>query len=236
MAYTGCVDIREHFDEVSRLLGGDRASAVFYPYAELKHTWIACGDDLSFKVSDYLDFSPDDVRSSLAWYLLCRAHHRRCPPGKADRYISYARSRELWEPNRSRYLSRARNLRFEPEGEQRDLAEVFDYVNSYYFSGRLDAPVLAWSSESPRQRLGFYFEALNLLAANKVLDSERVPRYVLEFVVYHELLHHVNAADARRVRRVHHTRDFREQERAFTHYEDAERWLRRIVSECRKRR
>lgn len=191
--------------------------------------------ELAFKISDYLDGSPDDVQTSLAWYLLCRAHHRRCPPGKADRYIGYARSQELWGPNRSRYLSRARNLVIGPKGEHRDIKEVFDYVNTCYFSGGLQPLVLAWSCESPRQRLGFYFDSLNLLAANRVLDSSRVPRYVLEFVVYHELLHHVDAAGARRIRRVHHTREFREQERAFSHYEDAERWLRRLVSECRRR-
>lgn len=234
MAHTGRVDIRGHFDEVSRLLGVGPVSATFYPYAELKHTWTTDGEDCKFRVSDYLDASPDDVRESLAWYLLCRAYRRRCPAGKADRYAAFARSRELWEPNRSRYLSRAKNLSFEPKGRSRDLKEVFDYVNSCCFSGRIEPPTLAWSRESPRQRLGFYFDSLNLLAANQVLDSDRVPRYVLEFVVYHELLHHIDARSARRIRRVHHTKEFKEQERAFSHYEDAERWLRRIVSESRR--
>ncbi len=229
------VDIREHFNEVSRLLGVGPVSADFYPYAELKHTWTSGAAGTRFKVSDYLDGSPDDVRRSLAWYLLCRAYGRRCPAGRADRYASFARSRAMWEPNRSRYLSRARRLIFEPKGDHRDLREVAEYVSSYYFDGRLEPPTLAWSNESPRQRLGFYFESLNLLAANKVLDSDQIPRFVLEFVVYHELLHHINAGDGRRIRRVHHTRDFREQERAFSHYNEAESWLRRIVVRHRKR-
>ncbi len=234
MGHTVVVDIREHFDEVSRLLGVGPVSVSFYPYAELKHTWVSGTDGTSFKISDYLVGAPDEVSRALAWYLVCRAYGRRCPEGKADGYTRYSRSKALWEPNRSRYLGRARGLSFQPRGEHRDLEGVTDYVNSYYFARKLDPPTLAWSCESPRRRLGFYFESLNLLAANRVLDSEKIPRYVLEFVVYHELLHHRNAGDGSRIVRVHHTKDFREQERAFNHFEDAERWLRRIVARYRR--
>lgn len=167
----------------------------------------------------------------MAWYLLSRAHRRKCPEGKADAYLSYTRSAVLWERHKDRYFSRAKNLRFDPRGNARDLDDVFRYVNDVYFSGRLSRPALAWSRESPRTRLGFFFAPLNLLAANAVLDSERVPRYVLEFVLYHELLHHSDAGSGGLRGRVHHTKSFREQEKAFTHYDDAERWLRRLVRE-----
>jgi len=229
------VNLQRHFSEVCRSLGKDAVSARFHPYAELKHTWCSAGGHIEFKVSDYLEGSPNEVVESMAWYLLCRAFRRKCPEGKADRYLVYAHSSELWARNKDMYISRARSLSFDPRGEVRDLDTVFRYVNSFYFQGELPYPTLAWSAESPRTRLGFYFSPLNLLAANRVLDSERVPRYVLEFVVYHELLHHVNAGGRSPRRRVHHTKSFREQEMAFSHYEDAERWLRKLVRECRSR-
>jgi len=170
----------------------------------------------------------------LAMYLLSRAAGRRCPDGKAGVYLEYVRSREFWRANREEYLSRSRNLEVGRRGKVRDLDEVFEYVNSFYFSGRLEKPTLAWTTESPGRRLGFYFEALNILAVNKVMDAERVPRYVLEFVMYHELLHHVNAVDGKKVRRVHHTKSFREQERLFRTYDESEVWLRRLVFESKR--
>lgn len=209
-------------------------SARFHPYAELKHTWCSSGGCVEFKVSDYLEHSPDEVLESMAWYLVSRAFRRRCPDGKDGPYLAYALSPELWRRNKDLYLSRARSLSFDPKGEVRDLDAVFRYVNSFYFQGRLPYPTLAWSTESPRTRLGFYFSQLNLLAANKVLDSERVPRYVLEFVMYHELLHHVDGGRTAR-KRVHHSMSFREREKAFSQYEDAERWLRKLVRESRRR-
>lgn len=185
-------------------------------------------------MSDYVKDAPDQVLESMAVYLLSRAAGVRCPDGAAQAYLEYARSRELWNANREHYLARSRNLEVGASGDVRNLDEVFDYVNSFYFSGKLEKPALAWTTESPARRLGFYFEALNILAVNKVMDADRVPRFVLEFVMYHELLHHVNAVDGKKVRRVHHTKSFREQEKLFRTYEEAEVWLRRLVFESRR--
>lgn len=226
--------MQSSFSGVSRSLQAGDVVARFFPYSELKHSWCSSGGVLRFKVSDYLEHSPEAVLESLAWHLVNRALGRRCPGGRADAYLSYVASRALWERNKDLYLSRARGLTFDPMGEVRDLDEVFGYVNSFYFGGRLPHPMLAWSAESPRTRLGFFFAPLNLLVANAALDSERVPRYVLEFVMYHELLHHVEAGSGGVRRRVHHTKSFKEQERRFTHFDDAERWLRRIVSEKKR--
>lgn len=225
----------EIFHAVGKELGFREVSLGFRPYSELKHTWRVTGHCLEIKISDYLQNAPEDVMESLAWYLVSRAAGRRCPRGKAGAYLEYARSRNLWSQERETYLARSRGLSLSPRGDHRDLVAIFDYVNSFYFSRRLGRPTLAWTYEPPSKRLGFYFEALDLLAVNRVLDSESVPRYVLEFVMYHELLHHVNAMDASPARRVHHTKRFREQERLFRAYDEAEVWLRRLVFEHRRR-
>jgi len=231
------VSLGKAFASAGRELGRPEVFAAFYPYSELKHTWKGDRERITFKISDYLSDAPENVLESLSWYLLSRAVGMKCPLEKSDRYLVYARSRELWESKKELYLSRSRNLSFEPRGSARDLREVFDYVNSFYFASRLQDPILAWATESPQRRLGFYFQPLNLLVANRALDSNAVPRYVLEFVVFHELLHHVSAGSGRAARRVHHTLEFKNQERAFSHYDDAKRWLRRIASRrCSKRR
>ncbi len=226
----------EIFYRVAGGFGFKDVSLAYRSYSELKHTWRVDGDAVALRLSDYLAQAPEEVVESLAWYLLSRAAGRKCPRGRADAYLRHIRSKGFWSENREKYLARAKDLTLKSKGEHRDLAEVFGYVNSFYFSGRLRRPTLAWSSEPPSKRLGYYFEALDLLAVNRVMDSEKVPRHVLEFVMYHELLHHVNALDASPVRRIHHTRSFREQERLFRSYDEAEVWLRRLVFEHRRKR
>ncbi len=228
------VDLQQHFSKAGDALGAHSVTARYRAYAELRHSWSRSGGGLEFWISDYLKGAPDDVLDSLAWYLLCKAMRRPCAPDRSRVYLDHAYSEKLWMPHRELYLSRARNLSFE-DGEVRHLREVFDYVNSYYFSSAVQDPKLAWSRESPRTRLGFYFGPLNLLALNKVLDSDKVPRYVPEFVMYHELLHHIDGCGSSGRTRVHHTKAFREKERAFAHFEDAERWLRRLARMSRSR-
>jgi hypothetical protein len=228
------VDISEVFDSIASALGVGHASAEFGRFSDLKHTWRRRGRNVSFKVSDYLEDAPDEIIESLAWYLLSRAFDVDVSDGHCGEYLEYVRSRRMWENKRSLYLSRARGLCTEPRGRSRDLKTVFDYVNSTYFRGTIRNQMLAWVDESPAKRLGFYFDPLDLLAVNRVFDSERVPRYVLEFVVYHELLHHIDAESGKRRRRVQHTKGFREQERRFSSWADAEAWLSKIVVEHRR--
>lgn len=218
------------FKDAAARLGLGPVSAEYFPYSGLKHTWVRRGDSARFKVSDYMADAPDEAIFSLGLYLVSRAYGVRCASDLLRPYFEYSCSADLWDRARGRYLERAKSLSFEIAGRSRDLRSVFDYVNSCYFAGKAPEPALAWVSESPRRRLGYYFEPLKILAVNRALDSDAVPRYVLEFVMYHELLHHLRAGDGRALRRVHHTKDFREQERCFTHFDEAESWLRKIAS------
>jgi len=229
--HTFCVDLQQAFHEASIQLGVQEPVSEYHKFSELKHVWTKDGRHYKFKVSDYLDDAPDEVLKSLALYLLSLAYGKEGNADSAKPYLEYSASPRLWDRKRFEYMRRARSIILNPKGKHRDLDTVFQYVNSFYFSSRLPEVTLAWSRESPRRRLGFFFEPLNLLAVNAVLDSERVPRYVLEFVVYHELLHYVNPASGARVRRIHHTAEFRRQERLFTHFEDSEKWLRKLVRE-----
>jgi hypothetical protein len=192
-------------------------------------------DRLTFRVSDYLEHSPEEVIDSMAWYVVSKALRKNCRSELTDRYLEYAHSSELWAGVKALYLGRARSLRLRPAGEHRNLSTVFEYVNSTYFAGNVRDPVLAWVSESPSKRLGFYFAPLGLMAVNTAFDSEHVPRYALEFVVYHELLHHIDAVDGRPRRRVHHTKNFKEQERLFSSHAEAEQWLTRVASRRTRR-
>ncbi|MDH3365171.1 MAG: hypothetical protein OEM29_04105 [Thermoplasmata archaeon] len=213
----------------SQLVGG-RVSAIYHPYKELKHTWRSSDRGTTFKVSDYVRGSPEDVVESLAWFLICRARRKECPKGLSSRYLSHVRSPEFWEDHRSVYVKRARTLSFQPKGIAHDLAAAFEYVNSYYFNNSVPAPALAWARESPSRRMGFYHQPLGILAVNRALDSEQVPRYVLEFVVYHEMLHGVTEPVDGLNRRVFHTKEFRAREHGFARYDEAQKWLCRIVN------
>jgi hypothetical protein len=223
------VSLAEIFRQVNDRLSDERVRAAFYPYRELKHTWRVREGVLSFKVSDYMKGVPYKVTESLAWHLLCRARRKECSQGISRPYRDHIRTRQFWEPRRQIYLSRSRNLSFRAKGMSRDLEAVFSYVNSFYFRDELDRPDLAWLRESPKSRIGLYHPPLRILAVNRILDSDRIPRYVLEFVMYHELLHDTVEQIEGPFRRTVHTKDFRLKEREFTRYDEAQKWLALVV-------
>jgi len=64
----------------------------------------------------------------------------------------------------------------------------------------------------------------NVIVVNPLLDDARVPRYYLEYIVFHELLHEVIPIRRERGRWLHHSAEFRRREREFPQYERALRW------------
>ncbi|UCE45416.1 MAG: hypothetical protein JSU93_00530 [Methanobacteriota archaeon] len=223
------MDIEEAFRTINAQVSDGDVDACFYPYKELKHTWRARNGRLAFRISDYMRGSPDDVLESAAWFLTCRARGEECPKSFSSRYLEHVRSAEFWSNCRPLYISRARNLSFKPIGNARDLNAAFESVRLCHFRGGLEKPDLAWARESPSRRIAFLHQPLKVLAVNRTLDSEMIPTFVLEFVIYHELLHAVMGCQAYPDRRVYHTNEFRARERQFAKHDEARRWLARIA-------
>ena len=84
-------------------------------------------------------------------------------------------------------------------------------------------------------RLGSYAPLHRLIRVHPILDRASVPAYVIEAVVYHEMLHHVLGSVRRGGRNYVHTPDFRRMEQAFPPARRAARWLDRHLPALRKK-
>jgi hypothetical protein len=135
-----------------------------------------------------------------------------------------------------RTTARSRRLVLRPEGTALDLREVFTDLNERYFGGRL-AVAISWGRDAfgaPHRarrpgtsiiQLGSYSYEDRLIRVHRVLDGPEVPRYVVESVVYHEMLHADMPPEVRNGRRLFHTPEFRRRERLFRNLWRAERWI-----------
>jgi hypothetical protein len=59
------------------------------------------------------------------------------------------------------------------------------------------------------------------------LDRKQVPAYLVEYIMYHEMLHMVIPSETKNGKRYIHTPQFQKKEREFAYYEEAKRWLAR---------
>ena len=77
-----------------------------------------------------------------------------------------------------------------------------------------------------RSSLGHYDPAHNAIVISRVFDHPRVPRYAVEYILFHEMLHLKHPVKLRGSRRCVHSREFLAEEKLFPELEQARRFLR----------
>ena len=124
---------------------------------------------------------------------------------------------------------RARKMSFGACGVHRQLDESFRRINETYFSAQLKQPELCWSPVRARRILGSYQERCDRLIVSRVFDTPAVPLFVLDFLMYHELLHKFLGVGRRGDgRRCMHGPEFKELERKFARFEEAQAFIKRL--------
>jgi predicted metal-dependent hydrolase len=152
--------------------------------------------------------------------------------------------REHFSAHRAK--ARSRKIVLQPEGVALDLREVMSDLNERYFENRLDVQI-TWGKASTnaascrRRRsaslqLGSYSYEDRLIRLHRVLDHPDVPRYVVEAVVYHEMLHADMPPEIHNGKRQYHTPEFRKRERHYRNLTRAERWIGENMPELLKAR
>ena len=132
--------------------------------------------------------------------------------------------------------SAQRRLRLQTHGLHHDLRALFDGLNSRYFRGQICAGI-TWgrrrASGLPRShrsvKMGSYAVEDRLIRIHPLLDRPFVPRYYVEWIIYHEMLHEVHDMPIVDGRRVYHTPEFRRAEALFERYAEAVLWERTMV-------
>ena len=119
------------------------------------------------------------------------------------------------------------------QGRAHNLEESFDRVNGSYFAGQMPRPNLVWNRTLTTRKFGHYQPARDTLMVSITLDTPRVPAYVIDFVMYHELLHKKHGVRAVNGRRRVHSAVFRADEQRFAHYDEATGYINRLAAEQR---
>ncbi len=167
----------------------------------------------------FLD-APDPVLRALADYA-----------GRGDRHAGvvlddYIRDRQPL----IRRTRDANSSALEPRGRCFDLQQLFDGLNEKHFGGGIQAAI-GWGRIAGRRRrksirLGVYDHQTREIRIHPALDRPDVPKFFVEFIVFHEMLHQLFPSGSGPGRRVHHPRAFRDRERAYPLYNAAIAWER----------
>jgi hypothetical protein len=200
----------------------------YHPYAGLTLTIRLREDVAHVRLSDALHDAPPVVVEAAAAILLGRLYRRRAPRDLVDAYRQFSYSHEVRDRVHSLRQSRGRRAAHRPAGRHHDLDAMFNDLNRRYFEDKLPKPTLGWSSRVWRSQLGCFDPALQQIVINKQLDRDYVPRFVVAYVMYHEMLHVKHPMKFARCRRESHGPEFRREEKKYAEYGAAIRFLDRM--------
>ena len=125
-----------------------------------------------------------------------------------------------------------RQFEFSTEGRFYDLREIYDKINAQYFGSKLRRYAITWGQKRRKKPasmivFGSIQEEDRIIRIHPLLDREFVPRWYVEYVVFHEMLHAFvpDKYDSAGRRIVHHE-GFLKREREFRFYRRAQEWER----------
>lgn len=197
----------------------------FYHFTNLNNTIRLRDQKIFARLSDLLEGAPATVLHAIAHILLAKLYRKPIDRSHAARYRRHVASHALTEKAHLIRQMRGRKKLFGAQGNYYDLDEVFEALNTRFFHGLLARPQMTWSERASRQSLGHYDPAHNAIVVSKIFDRATVPRFAVEYLVYHEMLHLKHPVRLRGARRCVHSREFQVEEKLFPQLTEALAYL-----------
>ena len=188
----------------------------FSPYnANVKYS----GSEIKFALSSHFRELSEEIRQGVIEYLMCKMYGKQRSSTNMDLYQSFMK-----------HLASVARI------DQKDayLQARFQVVNDHYFNGMMSEPNLVWGKEAYR-KLGHYEYASDTILISSIFQRARSDEKVeqlLDFVLYHEMLHKKHQYDHTKARAQHHTKAFRDDEKKW-HDKDIEKKLSWFLSKKR---
>jgi predicted metal-dependent hydrolase len=204
-----------------------RARVVFKPFRATLYSFKVRRNGLA-SVKFHVAFrqASETVLTQAARLMLTKVRARRALPRDAyDAFVRALPSSDFELPG-ARRSHRTSLLR---PGRHHSLLESFKRVNAEYFKSRIEQPELCWSPARARRTLGSYQERADRVIISQMFDQPHVPPFVLDYLMYHELLHKFLGVGRRDSgKRLMHGQDFKRLEKRFRHFKEAQAFLKRL--------
>jgi predicted metal-dependent hydrolase len=200
----------------------------FFAFANVNNTIRLRQGKLLVRLSDLLEGAPAAVLRALAHILLAKMYRRPIDRTQAARYRKYVGGHEIVRQVHLVRQMRGRKRLRPARGRYYDLDGIFEHLNTRFFHGLMARPRMSWSQTATRRILGHFDPAHNAIIISRIFDHPGVPLYVLEYIVYHEMLHLKHPVKLRGSRRCVHSAEFQAEEKLFPQGREAVAFLKRL--------
>jgi len=179
-------------------------------------------------LSDLLEGAPEYAVHAIAHILLAKLYRKPVDAAQNLRYKRFTSSAPVTRQTELIRMTRGSKRYSGPEGRYFHLDEVFESLNLRFFGGLLGRPSLTWSEHHAKRALGHYDAAHNTIVVSRVFDRPSSPRYALEYLLYHEMLHLKYPVKKCGLRRSIHPSEFKAEEARFPRLAEALAFIKRL--------
>jgi len=197
----------------------------FRPYADVTNVIRLRNGKVLVGLSDLLQGAPRAVLEAIAVILISKLYRKPIPKRYQDRYRRFLNRRTVRIQVQTIRRVRGRKWIGTAQGAHFNLDEIFEQLNQRYFDGLLGRPRLSWSRTNSRTVLGHFDTAHNAIIISKIFDRPGTPLLLVEYILYHEMLHLKYPVIHSRDRNCFHSSLFREEEKRFPQYTQAKQLL-----------
>jgi hypothetical protein len=167
--------------------------------------------EIVFSLSRNWKSVSEDIKIGLLQELMIKLFREKERPAKRtmniDLYNAFIKNVHIAAPK----------IESEPQ-----LVESFNRVNDAYFHGLIDMPNLVFGQNS-RRKLGCYEYGSDTITISRILEN--APLNLMDYVMYHEVLHKKHKFSNRNGKNFHHTSEFKYQESLFSNQKEVEKGL-----------
>jgi len=200
----------------------------FYRFANINNTIRLRQGRIFVRLSDLLEGAPEPVLYAILHILIAKLHRKPIDAAHAAHYRKFTGSQAMAQKSHLIRQLRGRKRIEGPRGQHYDLDQIFDDLNLRFFHGLMARPQMTWSGNKSLRSLGHYDPAHNTIVVSRIFDRESIPRFALEYLLFHEMLHLKHPVKLRGSKRCVHPPEFQAEEKSFPHYERAKKFLKQL--------
>lgn len=193
-------------------------SAKFSSYnANVRYT----PEKMTFSLSREWEDVSEEIVLGLIEHLLCKVYKKDIQTSNQDMYASFMK-----------HLAKVARI----EEKNPYLLYRFQLINNQFFHGMMTEPNLKWG-QSAYRKLGHYEYASDTIVISSIFASAPENTKVealMDFVLYHEMLHKKHQYNHKAKRAIHHTAAFKADEKKW-HDKDIEKKLSAFLAKKRIR-
>lgn len=187
----------------------NRRLSSFNANIKLQHNTISVNLNLQWKDID------NEIKIGLIQHLLLKILKKRANSPNIDLYNNFIKNIPI----------------LIPKTKSNPILEAsFERTNQKFFSNMIDKPNLQWGTNSKRKLASYNFHD-DTVTVSTIFKEARDE--VLDYLMYHELLHKFHQFEHKNGRSAFHTRTFKEDEKKYPNHQQIEKEMNQIIRKNR---